>query len=245
MSTSRDWRIRATDRPGLRRPLLLFLWLFLLASAALVAVPAAADAPRLSAALGYGVAGLFHDEYVAHVRHSSAAGEFSAGVWSVDAGYLFGPSLMVGARVHGLCVEVGDGAPVGKLDILPATAFLAYRRPALAGRLGGFFGAGVGRASVRFVPADTIAAWLPWQGGEIGVSSTSPFAAELFAGAEARLSENWALELRAATTWVDCEVAYRPRPIDGEGGFAPAHAYRVQARHLSLAVALRWWVEWW
>jgi hypothetical protein len=210
-------------------------------------VPAAtAEFPRFSAGMGYGIAGLYHSEYVAQALHSSDVGGFSAGSWSADVGYLFASHFMIGARIHGLRVRVADGAPVGRLDILPATAYLAYRRPALAGHFGGYLGMGLGGASVRFAPADSIDAWIPWGGERIEVSDERPFAAEVFAGAEVRIAEDLSLELTGSSTWLDSEIAFRPRPIEEEeGGFAPGHAYRIKARHVALALGLRWWVEWW
>lgn len=217
-----------------------------LLAAAGIALTAEAQFPNLSAGLGYGAGGLFHKEYVAEALHSSRIGRFSGSAYTVELGYLFASHAMVGLRAHSLQVDLGNGTRVGTLDLLPATLFVAYRRPAILGSLGGFAGAGVGAASARFTPAASIDHWLPWDAATIDVTHKRPFVAEFFAGADARLSQDFSLELSLASTLMDTEVAYRPRPIDEEaGGFAPGHSYRVQGRHLLLALSLRWWVEWW
>jgi hypothetical protein len=222
---------------------LVALWLLAAAGAAL---PAEAQFPNLSAGLGYGAGGLFHKEYVAEALHSSRVGRLSGSAYTVELGYLFASHAMVGLRAHSLQVDLGNGTRVGTLDLLPATLFVAYRRPAILGSLGGFAGAGIGAASARFTPAATIDHWLPWDAATIDVTRKRPFVAEFFAGADARLSQDFSLELSLASTLMDTEVAYRPMPVDGEaGGFAPGHSYRVQGRHLLLALSLRWWVEWW
>jgi hypothetical protein len=228
-------------RMGARR--LAALWLFAAIGAAL---PVEAQFPRLSAGMGYGVGGLFHKEYVADALQSSRVGGFSGATYTVELGYLFASHAMVGLRAHSLQVDLGNGTRAGTLDLLPATLFLAYRRPALLGSLGGFAGAGIGAASARFTPAATIDHWRPWDSATIDVTHERPFVAEFFAGADARLSDDFSLELALASTLMDTEIAYRPQPIDGEaGGFTPGHSYRVQGRHLVLALSLRWWVEWW
>ncbi len=219
------------------------LWLLAAGGAAL---PAAAQFPNLSAGMGYGVGGLFHKDYVGEAMHSRRVGRFSGSAYTLELGYLFASHTMVGLRAHSLQVDLGDGTDVGTLDLLPATVFIAYRRPALLGSLGGFVGAGVGAASARFTPAATIDHWRPWNAATIDVTHKRPFVTEFFAGADARLSEDFSLELALASTLMDTEVAYRPQSVDGEpGGFAPGHSYRVQGRHLLLALSLRWWVEWW
>lgn len=238
------WLGRATPWPPGAR--LLAVALAALALSAPSPPASAREFGRVSAGMGYGLAGLFHDEYVAHSRHSSDVGEFTAGSWSADVGYLFSSRWMIGARLHGLRADLGDEAPLGQLDVLPVTAFVAYRRPALAGDLGGFIGAGIGRASVRFLPADSIGAWLPREGDRFELSTGNPLAVEFFTGVEYRLSDEFALETSLSSTWMDCEIGYRPAPIEElEEGFAPQRGYVVKARHLAISVGLRWWVEWW
>jgi hypothetical protein len=217
-----------------------------LIAAMCVLEPAAADIPHLSAAMGYGAAGLFHEDYVDGALYSQGVGKFTAGMYLAEVGYLFGSHIMLGARVHGLRVGVGDGVDVGDLDLLPATLFVAYRQPALIGRVGGVAGVGAGAASIRFTPASTIDQYQPWDGDAIRVTEERPFVFEVFAGADVRLSQDLALEITGCSTLMDTELAYRPRPVDGsEAGFTPAHAFRVKGRHLFAAIAWRWWVELW
>jgi len=211
----------------------------------LLVAPARAERPHLSAGFGYGAVGLFHREYVEQAPHSSAMGEFSAGTYSAELGYLLTTHVMLGLRAHWLRVPLDKGSAVGELDVLPATVFAAYRHAPETSRVSGFVGLGVGRASVRFNAAESIDAWEPWKAETIDVSDPDPYVMELFAGVDTRLAEDFSLELALAATLMESEVAYRPRPIGGEDGLAAGHAYRVESRHVALTLGLRWWVEWW
>jgi outer membrane protein W len=205
--------------------------------------PAAADVPRITAGMSYGIGGLFDEEYIADVKRASEMGHFSAGVFGVDVAFVFPSHLVAGVRVHSLRVPVGNSTDAGRLDLVPATLYVGYRRPALAGRIHGFVGAGFGIASARFAPAATIGHWQPWEGeSEIDVSEDSPLVFEVTAGADVALSEDFSVDLTFASTFVDTEVAFRPLPVQG---LAAEEAYRVKGRHLSLSLGLRWWVELW
>ena len=204
---------------------------------------AVADLPRITAGMRYGIAGLFDEEYVADVKRSSEMGRFSAGIYGVDLSFVFASHLTAGVRVHSLRVPVGNGTDAGRLDLVPATLYIGYRRPALAGRIHGFVGAGFGIASARFAAAETVSHWQPWEdGGKIDVSEDSPLVFEVTAGTDVALSEDFSLDLTFASTFVDTEVAFRPVPVEG---LAAEEAYRVKGRHLSLSLGLRWWVELW
>ena len=216
------------------------------AAAALLALstlaPARGDIPRMTAALGYGSAGLFHDEYVGGAMRASGMGKFHCGSYWVDLTFLFPSHLTLGVRTHTLRVDVGEGPPAGRLDLVPATVCIGYRRPALAGRMGGFVSLGAGVATARFRPAPTITHWLPWGSDVIDVTHSRPDIFEVGAGVAYPLSDAFSLEVAVTSTFVDTEVAFQPAPVD-ESGFTPGRSYRVKGRHLSAGLALRWWVE--
>ncbi len=205
--------------------------------------PAAAEFPRITASMNYGIGGLFDEEYVSTVKRASEVGRFSSGVYGVDVSFVFPSYVVIGVRARSLRVPLGNGTEVGRFDILPAVFYVGYRRPALAGRIHGFVGAGMGLASARFSPAETIGHWQAWEGEEkIDVSDESPLVVEVLAGMDIAISEDFSIELAFASTFMDTEVAYRPVPVSG---FAAEEAYRVEGRHLALSLGLRWWVELW
>ncbi|MFH1144293.1 MAG: hypothetical protein V1774_07095 [Candidatus Eisenbacteria bacterium] len=198
---------------------------------------------RISAGMAYGGGGLFNDEYILNIKQSTSVGKFSSGLYAFDVCYVTPSRLTVGVRAHMMRVPLGNGTAVGRLDIVPATLFLAYRQPSIEKRLGGFFGAGIGVASVHFTPAATIDQWQPWEGeAEIRASDESPMVYEVFAGTDVAVAEDFSLELSLASTFIDSQVTYDPVPVMG---FSAEHGYRVQARHISFAIGLRWWVELW
>ena len=55
---------------------------------------------RISASLAYGGAGLFNEEYVLHVKHSSSVGKFSSGLFAFDACYVMSSGWTFGVRAH-------------------------------------------------------------------------------------------------------------------------------------------------
>ena len=228
------------SRPGRRsRAAALLAWLALSGAVA----PAAGQFPRVSAAIGYGSGGLFSEAYVLSIQHSSSVGQFSSGLYAFDICYVTRGHLAFALRAHTLRATLGDGTEAGRLDLLPAMLCVGYRQPSLAGRLGGFFGAGAGIASARFVPAETIDHWQPWEGEtKIDVSDDHPLAFTFYGGADVALTEDLSLEVTLASTFVDTEIAFEPVPYEG---FVSEHAYRVKGRHLSIALGLRWWAELW
>jgi hypothetical protein len=218
---SREVRF-ALDPRG--RPGVAVLLLLLLAAAT-----ARADTARMTAAIGYGAAGLFHDEYVDGATRGSEMGHFQAGAYGVDLAFVLPSHLILGVRARTLGVEIGNGTRVGRLDLIPATLLVGYRRPALAGRLGGFLALAAGVATARFTPAATITHWRAW-GDETGTDFV--------------VNRDFTLELALTSAFLNTEVAYQPAPVD-DSGFAPGRAYRVKGRHLMVSLALRWWVEFW
>ncbi len=220
--------------------------LLFLASGYALPCGATREFPRINASMSYGVAGLFHDEYVGQAPRASEVGRFSSGAYGLDVAYLFPSRILLGVRAHMLRVAIGDGSDVGRLDLVPAVFMVGYRRPALAGRLGGFVIAGAGAASARFSPGRDIESWQPWSGSEINLTESDPLVFEALGGVDVFLSEDFSLELSVASVLMDTELTFRPAPIDGsEDGFAPGRSYRVKGRHLMLSAGLRWWVEWW
>lgn len=204
--------------------------------------PALADIPRMTVGLGYGPAGLFHEEYVDGAMRASGTGEFTAGSTWLDLTFLLPSHLTLGVRTHSLRTSLGDGTAAGRLDLVPVTMVLGYRRPALSGRLGGFVSLAGGVATARFHPAATIGNWLPWERDVIDVTRERPGVFEASAGAAYRLADALSLELALTSAFVDTEVAFKPAPVDSTG-FTPARAYRVSGRHLAASLVLRWWVE--
>jgi len=185
--------------------------------------PAQADIPRMTAGIGYGPAGLFHEEYVDGAMRASGMGEFNAGATWLDLTFLFPSHLTLGLRTHSMRTELGDGTAAGRLDLVPVTLAIGYRRPALAGRLGGFVSLAGGVATARFRPAATIGDWLPWGQDAIDVTHERPSVFAASAGAAYRLTDVLSLELALTSDFVDTEVAFRPAPVDSTG-FTPARA---------------------
>jgi hypothetical protein len=232
MRDRRCLRASARAAGGLAGALLLLL---------AVASPRA-DIPRMTAAIGYGPAGLFHEEYVDGAMRASGMGEFSSGATWLDLTFLFPSHLTLGLRTHSMRTELGDGTAAGRLDLVPTTLVIGYRRPALAGRLGGFVSLAGGVATAHFRPAATIGNWLPWDQDAIDVTHKRPGVFEASAGTAYRLSNALSLELALTSAFVDTEVSFKPAPVDSTG-FTPGRAYRVKGRHLAASLALRWWVE--
>jgi len=221
-------------RPGVAALLLLLL----------TAATAQADTARMTAAIGYGAAGLFHDEYVDGAMRASGMGHFRSGAYCADLAFVLPSHLILGLRARTLGVGIGNGTRAGRLDLVPTTLLVGYRRPALAGRLGGFIAVAAGVAVARFTPAATISHWRPWGHETIDVTRSRPRVLELTAGTDFVVNEDFTLELALTSAFVRTEVAYQPAPVD-ESGFAPGRSYRVKGRHLMASLALRWWVEFW
>jgi len=205
--------------------------------------PAHAQFSRITAGMSYGVGGLFSEDYVYGVKQTATVGDFSSGLYAFDVGYVTRSRFTIGVRAHMMRVPLGGGGRIGRFDIVPGVVFLGYRKPAIVRSVSGFVGLGAGIASVRFVAEDGIEQdWDSMDEGRIGVSDDHPFVFEIFAGADVGLSEDFSLELTAASTFLDSEISYEPVP---DAGFVSEHGQRVDARHIAIGLGLRWWVELW
>jgi len=208
------------------------------------ALPAQAQFSRLTASMAYGFGGLFSEDYVYGVKRSDRVGDFSSGLYAFDLCYVTRSGLAFGARAHMMRVPLGGDGEIGRFDVMPAILFLGYRRPAILRAMGGFFGVGAGVASVEFVGEEGVdEAWRSMSDrGPIEVTRKNPFVFEVFAGADVGLSEDFSLELTAASSFLDSKVEYEPIPDEG---YVADNGYSVSARHISIALGLRWWVELW
>lgn len=204
-----------------------------------------AEFPQVTVGLGAGLGGLFHEESVGGAPRGSEMGRFAAGVYWLDAGYLFRSHLTFGLRAHYLRATLEDGADVGTLDLLPVTAFVGYRYGVLRDRLRGFATIGAGVGSVRYLPADQAAQWEAPGGGAPEVSRKHPAVLEVTAGVDFALSEVLSVEVGLASVFMDSFLAYQPVPDEHSGDYVSQRAYEVSGRHLVLICGVRWWVELW
>lgn len=217
-------------------------------SVLLITPPALADLPRLSAGMGAGVGGLFHQEYVADGPRCEGMGHFSSSAWWMDLAWSFPSRITLGVRAHLLRVPLDDVTPVGTVDLFPAVILMGYRSPGLGGRLHGFVGLGAGLAWARLQsPADT-SEWTSreGEGEEVGFSRSHPFVLEVLAGADLELTDDFLVELSFVSVMMDTEVSFQPAYGGGDAGTLESeYAYSVKGRHLLLTLGLRWWFEWW
>jgi len=219
--------------------------LLMVAAACLVAPTArAAEFPQVTAGLGWGRAGLFHEESLAGALERREFGRFSGSGYWIDGAYRWRSNFTLGLRAQYLRVPLSAGTQIGHLDLLPAVVCLGYRHASAAGRLHPFVMVGAGLASARFRPSAGARDWEAPDGGELRVSARRPGALLLAAGGDVTLTENLSLEAGFSSMLMSTEVSYRPAGQSGEDD-ALSPSCRVSGRHLLLTLGLRWWVELW